>query len=115
MTTHPLTAPVFSPHSNINNRETLADNAVHLWLLDINQFTADHYAYAEQIMNSEERERAQKFVRGKNEYIASRWLLRKVLARYTGLAVEQRDVVRLGQELDELPRRVGLLALTEDD
>lgn len=85
----PLVAPVFSTLSSLNHREKLADNAVHLWLLDIDRFTAAHYTHAEQIMSSAERERAHKFIRGKNEYIASRWLLRKVLARYTGRAADQ--------------------------
>jgi len=82
----PLAAPVFSTPTSLNCSEHVADNAAHLWLLDINQFTAGHYACAEQIMSNAERERAQKFVRGKNEYIASRWLLRKVLGRYTNVA-----------------------------
>src|SRR6187431_2595348 len=90
----PLAAPVFSTPTNLNCSAQLADNAIHLWLLDINQFTTEHYAFAEQIMNGAERERAQKFVRGKNEYIASRWLLRNVLARYTGLAAEQVTFLR---------------------
>lgn len=60
-------------------------NAVHLWLLDIRRFTPSHYASAEELMSSDELERAQKFVRGKHEYVASRWLLRKVLARYIGV------------------------------
>jgi len=82
----PLAAPVFSTPTSLTCSEHVADNAVHLWVLDINQFTAGHHLYTEQIMSSAERERAQKFVRGKNEYVASRWLLRKVLGRYTNVA-----------------------------
>lgn len=100
----PLTAPVFSPLTNLNNPGTLADNAVHLWLLDINQFTAAHYACAEHIMSSAECERAQKFIRGKNEYVASRWLQRKVLARYTGSAAEQVTLLRSPQGKPYLPQ-----------
>lgn len=82
--TPPLPAPVFSS-TTCFNEDGLVNNAVHLWLLDLRQFTAAHYASAGQIMSSDEHDRAQKFIRGKDEYIASRWLLRKVLARYTGL------------------------------
>jgi 4'-phosphopantetheinyl transferase len=81
--TSPIPLPVFSPPTS--GQIVLDKNAVHVWLLDINQFTPDHYTNTAQMMNSSEHERAQKFIRGKNEYIASRWLLRKVLARYTGL------------------------------
>lgn len=104
MTTPPLTAPVFAPHLSINSSEQLADNAVHLWLLDINQFTAGHYAHAEQIMTSAEHERAQKFIRGKKEYIASRWLLRKVLAGYTNLEPEAVEFLRTAKGKPYLPQ-----------
>jgi 4'-phosphopantetheinyl transferase len=78
-----LPTPVFaSPDSAI--QAELADNAVHLWLLDSRQLNASHQANTLRIMSSDEHERAQKFIRGKEGYIASRWLLRKVLARYTG-------------------------------
>ncbi len=62
--------------------QLLQSGHVHLWLLDVRQF---NNVLAEQtllLMSSDERERAQKFIRGKEEYIASRWLLRKVLGQY---------------------------------
>ncbi len=54
-------------------------------------------------MNSAERERAQKFIRGKESYIASRWLLRKVLARYTGLAPDAVEFLRTDKGKPYLP------------
>lgn len=62
--------------------QPLASGQVHLWLLDTRQFNQPLVELALTLMNSEERERAQKFIRGKHEYIASRWLLRKVLGQY---------------------------------
>lgn len=61
-------------------------NHIHLWLLDVDSFTAAQIAETANLMSVDERERAQKFIRGKTEYIASRWLLRKVLALYSGHA-----------------------------
>ena len=55
-------------------------------------------------MSSAERERAQKFVRGKNEYIASRWLLRKVLGRYTNVAPEVVEFLRTDKGKPYLPQ-----------
>lgn len=100
----PLAAPVFSTPTSLNCNDQLAHNAVHLWLVDINQFTAEHYACAELIMSSAEHERAQKFVRGKNEYVASRWLLRKVLARYTSVAPEAVEFLRTDKGKPYLPK-----------
>lgn len=101
----PLPAPVFSARSLLNNNGKLENNEVHLWLLDINQFTTDHYTYAEHIMSNVERERAQKFVRGKESYIASRWLLRKILARYTGVAPDAVELLRTDKGKPYLPQR----------
>jgi len=79
----PLPIPNFChPEQNY----VLGAHEVHIHCVDIRQFTVDNYAYAEQIMSGVERERAQKFLRGKESYIASRWLLRTVLARYMGEA-----------------------------
>ena len=55
---------------------------IHLWLLDVRQFDNGLAEQALLLMSNDERERAQKFIRGKEEYIASRWLLRKVLGQY---------------------------------
>lgn len=76
---------------------------MHVWLLDIRQFTAGHYASAEQIMSSDEHERAQKFIRGKDDYIASRWLLRTVLARYTGVSPAAVSFLRTDKGKPYLP------------
>jgi 4'-phosphopantetheinyl transferase len=100
----PLATPVFSTHSSLDYNGSLANHAVHLWLLDINQFTADHYAKAGQVMSSDERERAQKFIRGKETYIASRWLLRTVLARYTGVTANQVRFLRTEKGKPYLPQ-----------
>lgn len=96
----PLPAPVFAPDSSTG---ILDGNVVHLWLLDINLFTAAHYADAARIMSSSERERAQKFVRGKESYIASRWLLRTVLGRYMDLAPEAVEFLRTDKGKPFLP------------
>lgn len=101
--TSPSPAPVFSPPASINQDSGLKKNAVHLWLLDIDQFTAPHYTRAEQMMSSDERDRAQKFIRGKDEYVASRWLLRKVLARYIGVTPDEVSFLRTDKGKPYLP------------
>jgi len=100
----PLPAPVFSSQSKMRNGWKLEDDEVHLWLLDIDQFTADHYTCADRIMSEAERERAQKFVRGKESYIASRWLQRKVLAHYLGLSPEAVEFLRTDKGKPYLPQ-----------
>lgn len=76
---------------------------MHLWLLDINRFSAADYAYAERIMSDSEHQRAQKMQRGKENYIASRWLLRKVLAHYTGIAADSITFLRTDKGKPCLP------------
>lgn len=68
--------------------QPLEPGQVHLWLLDIRQCDRSLADQAWLFMSDEERTRAQKFIRGKEEYIASRWLLRKVLAHYLRQAPE---------------------------
>lgn len=87
----PPPAPIFS---QLVHADELGSQDVHIHVLDMRRFTAEHYADAEQTMNSAERERAQKFLRGKESYIASRWLLRKVLARYTNVSPEMVEFLR---------------------
>jgi 4'-phosphopantetheinyl transferase len=105
MNLSPLPAPAFSTTPYLEQHHSLENQAVHLWLLDINQFTDAHYTQAAQIMSPSERERAQKFVRGKESYIASRWLLRKVLARYAGVAPEAVEFLRGDKGKPYLPQR----------
>lgn len=62
--------------------QPLLAGQVHLWLLDIRQFSHQLAQESLKLMSGDECERAQKFIRGKDEYIASRWLLRKVLGQY---------------------------------
>lgn len=62
--------------------QPLLPGQVHLWLLDVRQFNSLYVDQALGLMSNDELERAQKFIRGKDEYIASRWLLRKVLGHY---------------------------------
>jgi 4'-phosphopantetheinyl transferase len=73
-----LPQPDFSTPINLGSQQ------VHMWLLDLRRFGDDHQRAANGAMSSEERARAQKFIRGKESYIASRWLLRTCLAHYTG-------------------------------
>lgn len=65
-----------------SSHQPLRSGQVHLWLLDIRQFSHPLAEEALVLMSNDERERAKKFIRGKEEYIASRWLLRKVLGAY---------------------------------
>lgn len=99
----PLPVPFFSASPPIKGSDQLTANAVHLWSLDIGQFSAAHCVDAEQAMSSEERERAQKFLRGKKSYVASRWLLRNVLARYTNSAAEALEFLRTDKGKPYLP------------
>ncbi len=62
--------------------QPLLAGQVHLWLLDVRQFNHQLAQESLGLMSDDERARAQKFIRGKDEYIASRWLLRKVLGQY---------------------------------
>lgn len=77
--------PINDFHQSENGYE-LGVEDLHIHYLDIRRFTDDYYAEAECNMSSDEHIRAQKFVRGKKKYIASRWLLRSTLARYLNLA-----------------------------
>lgn len=97
----PLPVPAFSqPEQGYG----LGAQDVHIHCLDIRRFTAHHYTDAERIMSSAERERAQKFVRGKESHIASRWLQRKVLARYVGVAPEAVEFLRTDKGKPYLPQ-----------
>lgn len=75
----PLPSPVFSTPIS------LGEEQVHLWLLDLRRIDEHHLALAHSIMSTAEHTRAQTFKRGKDNYLASRWLLRSCLARYTGM------------------------------
>ena len=97
----PLQTPAFSQPEQSYELDALD---LHIHCLDIREFTADHYAAANCIMSPAERERAQKFVRGKESYIASRWLLRKVLACYVGLAPEAVEFLRTDKGKPYLPQ-----------
>ena len=58
---------------------------IDLWLFDVRQCTQAHFTAAHQFMSADEQQRAAKLLRGKDIFIASRWLLRKVLSGYTGV------------------------------
>lgn len=75
----PLPPPAFSTPISLDNEQ------VHLWLLDLRRMDEHHLALANKIMSNAEQARAQTFTRGKDNYLASRWLLRSCLARYTGM------------------------------
>ena len=66
----------------LSHPRPLSTGEVHLWLLNVERFDDSHLNQAQEIMSLDEHERAQKFVRGKHEYVASRWLLRRVLGQY---------------------------------
>lgn len=90
----PLPTPIFSIDRESAQKEMATGTEAHLWLLDTNQFTAAHFAEAAVIMSRHEQERVQKMVRGKETYIASRWLLRKVLSRYTSQHARDVEILR---------------------
>lgn len=89
----PLIAPDFCAPELLPPKPQ-ADQHIQLWLLDIRQFNAAHYAAAEHIMSAAEQARASRLKRGKQEYLASRWLLRKVLARCTGASAHALEFQR---------------------
>lgn len=97
----PLPYPAFGPPKQSYELDA---QDVHIHCLDIRRFTAGHYADAERIMNTAERERAQKFVRGRESYIASRWLLRQTLARYLGIAPKAVEFLRTDKGRPYLPQ-----------
>lgn len=99
---HPLPSP--NLHHSEGGHE-LREQDLHIHYLDIRRFTADHYAEAECNMSSAERVQAQKFVLGKESYIASRWLLRNTLARYLGLAPAAMEFLRTDKGKPYLPQR----------
>jgi 4'-phosphopantetheinyl transferase len=66
----------------------LDKHQIDLWLLDVRQFSAAHFSAADALLSDNEQARAKKIIRGKDEFIASRWLLRKVLAHYTGIVLK---------------------------
>lgn len=68
------------------NSATSNNSEIGLWLLDIRQFTPSLFALADSMMSQQEQARAQKILRGKNEFIASRWLMRRVLSHYTNIS-----------------------------
>jgi 4'-phosphopantetheinyl transferase len=82
-----LPQPILS--STATAKSLLANDQLQMWLLDMRCFTREHALQATAIMSSDEQERAQKFARGRDEYIASRWLLRTCLARYGAQSAQQ--------------------------
>lgn len=95
-----LPRPVFAQQAH---NDTLSAQDVHIYRLDIRKLTAAHQAEAERIMNTAERGRAQKFMRGRESYIASRWLLRTLLARYTNLTPTAVEFLRTDKGKPYLP------------
>lgn len=89
----PLTLPIPEPMPEFASCQLspnkLKADEVHIWHLDIRQFTHVQRDFTLQIMDSSELIRADKFKRGKHEYIACRWLLRNVLAFYTGISADK--------------------------
>lgn len=80
------TAPPLSAAINLNTRlpSQLIDPAIHLWLLDTQRLSLAQQREAQQLLSTDEQARAQRLQRGQAEFIASRWLVRKVLAHYSG-------------------------------
>lgn len=74
-----------------------------MWLLDVRDFSSEQRADALRSMSDSEITRAEKFKRGKEEFIASRWLLRKVLAGYTGVTADTVAFLRSDKGKPYLP------------
>jgi 4'-phosphopantetheinyl transferase len=81
----PPSHPTFAQPSPIAAQDLAA---LHIYCLDIRQLSAQAYVEAETMMSASEQARAASFVRGKAGYIASRWLLRKVLGAHLAVAPE---------------------------
>lgn len=61
---------------------TALGDDIHLWLLDLTQLTPEIIAKNASHLSQEERERAEKFKHRRNEYMATRTLVRLCLAQY---------------------------------
>jgi len=94
----PLTQPDFSTPCLLHPSE------VHLWLLDMRYFSREQHAEALAIMSAAEITRAEKFKRGEDEFIASRWLLRSVLARYLSVSPAAVEFLRTDRGKPYLPQ-----------
>ena len=91
--------PEFKPHTSpivdaTHPANALGNGSIHIWRLDLRLITSELRREALACMSQAERERAEKFKRGKEEYIACRWLLRQVLAIYTGVATHELQIQR---------------------
>lgn len=94
---HTLPQPIFSSPTHLEAQQ------VHLWLLDLRRFGEAYQNAATSVMSAAERAKAQRFKRGKESYIASRWLLRTCLARYTGTSAPAIEFARTAQGKPYLP------------
>jgi 4'-phosphopantetheinyl transferase len=79
-----LLIPSFSPLPGFDSPQSIPDHGeAHLWLLDMEDWSQNHIAEAQQLLSAEEQARAQRFIRGGEAYVASRWLQRRLLGYYT--------------------------------
>lgn len=76
-----LAVPDFAAPTSLKN------NQIHIWLMDVRE-TEDWQLIAADILSPAEHERAQGFKRGRETYLASRWLMRRCLGFYSGMAPE---------------------------
>jgi 4'-phosphopantetheinyl transferase len=72
-----------------SNPLVLENNHIHLLLVSTNQLTDAHWAATNQMIHPTERERANKMLRGKEDYLASRWLTRSALSFYTQIPANE--------------------------
>jgi 4'-phosphopantetheinyl transferase len=92
-----MTQPLICPPPTFSTPKPLTARQAQLWLVDLRCFGDEHKRAALAMMSTDERERVQareqktreQEANGQNSYIASRWLLRSCLARYTGTAPAQ--------------------------
>lgn len=94
---HTLPQPIFSSPTHLEAQQA------HLWLLDLRRFGEAYQSAATSVMSAAELAKAQRFKRGKESYIASRWLLRTCLARYTGTSAPTIEFARTAQGKPYLP------------
>ena len=80
----------------------LGDHSVHLWLLQTDALAPEWLEQRLPLLSPDERERADRFKRGRSGFIASRLLLRSVLGRYLQRAPESLVFARSPQGKPQL-------------
>lgn len=100
-----LLTPRFYPLPQFDALQSiLHPGEVHLWLLDMDRWNQNHIAEAQRLLNSEEQARAKRFIRGGEAYVASRWLMRRLLGSYTQIHPAKLQLARTNKGKPYLPQ-----------